>query len=177
MFLFRHPTRKQRILEPVWGRFLYYACPGRYQGSAICFESRSIGPLRWSKSVDPERSRELERLRRDGHRVVQTKRSLEIHCTAESIRTTVLFRTALHEVGHYVDWQQSVLNVDGATEEEEERLRRAFDTKTSVMKEDFAHRYAAITAAKLTDSGQLPFELQWDAGAMGSCGISRHWFV
>lgn len=177
LFLFRHPTRKQRLLEPVWGRFLYYACPEKYQSSAICFESQTLAPFRWSKSIDPERARELERLRGDGHSIVHTQRSLEIHRTAELVRSTTLFRTALHEVGHYVDWLQSVLNVDRETDEEDEAIRRAFDTKTPAMQEDFAHRYAATVAARLKSSGHLPFEVQWDPAAMESCGISRHWFV
>ncbi len=177
LFLFRHPTRKQRILEPVWGRFLYYACPGKHRGSAICFESQDLQPLRWSKSMEPERARELERLRDDGHRIVSSRRSLDIHVTPESIRNTVLFRTTLHEIGHYVDWLRSELRVHGETEAEDAAIRRAFESKTSSMKEDFAHRYAAAAAAELRKSGQIPFDTEWDEESMKSSGIERDWFA
>jgi hypothetical protein len=177
LFLFRQPTAKQRILESVWGRFLYYAEPGKYHGSAICFEAQQLVPLKWSRSVTPELKRELLRLESDGHRIVASKRSFEIHMTPESLRNTTLFRTALHEIGHYVDWQESVLRVASTSDRDAEAASRAFRSKTSSMKEDFAHRYAATIAAKLRSLGQLPFTSQWEDREMASSGVARAWFL
>jgi hypothetical protein len=177
LFLFRQPTTKQRILEPVWGRFLYYAWPGKHHGSAICFEAQTLAPMKWSRSVTPEQKRELLRLESDGHRIVASKRAFEIHVTRESLRNTTLFRTALHEVGHYVDWQDSVLRVPSTSDEDADAVARAFKSKTSSMKEDFAHRYAAITATRLRALGQLPFIPQWEDEGMAISGIARAWFL
>lgn len=175
--IFRQPTRKQRILDRVWGRFLYYACPGEHEGSAICFEAQSLEPLRLSKSVSPERGRELDRLRDDGHTLEVGKRHGHLHMTPASFRNTALFRTALHEVGHYVDWRRSVLDVPSEGDEEDEAIRRAFDTKTTSMKEDFAHRYATEISRRLRDLGQIPFETQWTEARMAAAGIARDWFA
>jgi hypothetical protein len=177
LFLFRQPTTKQRILEPVWGRFLYYAWPGKHHGSAICFEAQSLTPLKWSRSVTPELKRELLRLESDGHRIIASKRTFEIHMTPESLRNTTPFRTALHEVGHYVDWQDSVLRVPSTSEEGADAATRAFKSKTPAMKEDFAHRYAATTGARLRALGQLPFIPQWENEEMAIAGVERAWFV
>lgn len=177
LLIFRQPTRKQRILDPVWGRFLYYALPGRHAGSAVCFEAQRIEPLELSKSATPERTRELERLREDGHRLEVGKRHLILHMTPSSVRNTTLFRTTLHEVGHYVDWMRSVIDVECATEEENEFVARAFDTKTSTMKEDFAHRYALDAAHRLRVLAHIPFEPQWDEERAAAAKIKREWFA
>src|SRR6478752_2086687 len=135
LFLFRQPTNKQRILEPVWGRFLYHAWPGKAHGSALCFEAQTLAPMKWSRSITPELKRELLRLEADAHRIVAGQRAFEIHMTPASLRNTTLFRTALHEIGHYVDWQENVLCVPTTSDDEAEVVAQAFRSKTSAMKE------------------------------------------
>jgi len=176
VFLFRNPTRKQRLLSSVWGRFLYYARPGKYEGSAICFESQSLEPLSWKKSLGPEDQREMNRLREDGHRIELGRRSVEVHLSHASIRATTLFRTALHEIGHYVDWMTNVIDFEG-TAEEGEYASRTFYSKPSAMKEDFAHRYALEAFERLKSEGKAPFGVRWDTEPMESSEILRHWFV
>jgi len=176
LFLFRQPTKKQRTLSSVWGRFLYFSTPGPFSGPALCIEASDLGMLSWSKSIQPDTQRELDRLQADGHRIVQTKRAIEIHMTAASLRATTLFRTVLHEVGHYVDWTRSSRLVKGS-KEEVEAAQRAFRTKPSTMKEDFAHRFAAETLDRLKQRGQAPFHVQWDSVQMEAFGLERSWFV
>lgn len=176
VFLFRNPTRKQRTLSSVWGRMIYFATPGHYAGSAVCFESNDLSTLTWSRSLNPEGQRELERLREDGHRIEVQRRGIDIHLTPESFRATTLFRTALHEIGHYVDWMESVIRVEGSAEEEQE-ASRLYSAKPKAMKEDFAHRYAAEALAKLTKAQKAPFPVQWDTAAMAVCGVRREWFL
>jgi hypothetical protein len=176
VFLFRNPTRKQRILSSVWGRFLYFATPGHFAGSAICFESQSLESLIWSKSLNPEEQRNLQRLRQDGHEVEVGRRNIEIKMSSASFRATTLFRTALHEIGHYVDWMTNVIDFEG-TEEEVEAASRAFYSKPSSMKEDFAHRYASEALEKLKSEGKAPFDIRWNSDSMESSGIQRKWFV
>ncbi|MFK7740275.1 MAG: hypothetical protein AB8H80_08120 [Planctomycetota bacterium] len=176
LFLFRQPTKKQLLLKSVWGRFIYYATPSRHRGSAICIEATKPMQVKWPKSNTPEHERELARLAADGCKMTYTKREILIDTTRESLRNTVLYRTVLHETGHYVDWLRSVLDLEG-TETEIEAASERFDTKTSAMKEDFAHRYAKEMADKLRANGQLPFPITWDEDAMQRAGIQRSWFV
>jgi hypothetical protein len=96
----RQPTRKQRILCPVWGRAIFSFDIDKYSGSAIVIEAQDLSPVEWRSSIDPERKRELDRLRQDEHEIHNTPRGVEIRVTRNSLRNTVLYRTLLHELGH-----------------------------------------------------------------------------
>lgn len=158
----RQPTRKQRILAPVWGRAVYTFDINRFSGAAIVIEAQSLAPIVWPRSIDPERKRELERLREDGHEVRTTRRGLEIHLTPSSMRNTVLYRTLLHELGHHVDYRRS-------TEEQ-------WSSKSQSTKEDFAHRYALESYAQMSKDGHVPFTPIVDAELLLQDGLSREWF-
>jgi len=183
LFVMRQPTRRQSLLRSVWGRFVYEADvtppdakPGaEYTGPAIVLEAQELRGLRWSKSMSVEERREFERLRADGHELRESRRGYELIPSEASLRRTLLQRTLLHEVGHYVDWLRSVLCID----DHDECLAAsdAFSRKPSTMKEDFAHRYAAESAERLTERGVLPFPVRWDAAAMRAAGVERAWFV
>ncbi|MEL6382049.1 MAG: hypothetical protein AAFQ89_06180 [Cyanobacteria bacterium J06626_18] len=124
LIIFRQPTRKQLQVSSVWGRFLYYATPTQYSGPAICLEAHDLTErFEWSHSLGPDSRRELERLEADGHRIEKGRRNYIIHRTPESVRNTVLFRTLLHEIGHYVDWLQSVILPSLATSDDAEETR------------------------------------------------------
>ncbi len=98
LILFRQPTRKQRVLSPVWGRALWFAEVRRRKGSAIVLEAQNLEPISWKKSLTPEFDRELKRLESDGHCIVTDKREIRIEVTATSLRHTLLYRTLLHEL-------------------------------------------------------------------------------
>lgn len=158
----RQPTRKQRILCPVWGRAIFSFDIGRYSGSAIVIEAQNLSPIKWRNSIDPERKRELDRLRQDGHGIYNTRRGIEIRVTRNSLRNTVLYRTLLHELGHHVDYHRSSEDKWGS--------------KTRTEKEDFAHRYALELYERLSKQDALPLSPIIDDQSLVSDGLKREWF-
>jgi hypothetical protein len=158
----RQPTRKQRILCPVWGRAIFSFDIDKYSGSAIVVEAQDLSPVEWRSSIDPERTRELDRLRQDGHEIHNTRRGIEIRVTRNSLRNTVLYRTLLHELGHHVDYNRS-------TEDK-------WDSKTRTEKEDFAHRYALELYERLSKQDALPFAPIIDDQSFIYDGLKREWF-
>jgi len=144
LIVLRQPKRKEEILAGAWGRWAPYVVIDDYRGSAIFLEAVDIGkPRRWSKSLAPERQKELERLRGDGHIITTTQRHHMISLSLDSIRSTQLYRTLLHEVGHHVDY------IDDPA---------GFDSKPSCEKETLAHKYADELRANLEKRGWIPFE-------------------
>ncbi len=180
LLIFRQPTRKQRTLSSTWGRFIYYAVPGKYSGSAICIESHDFNERwNWPRSMGPDSRRELDRLKTDGHVIETERRGYTIHRTRESVRNTVLFRTLLHELGHYADWIRSVIlpSLETTNDAEEERIDREFDSKPSKDKEDFAHRYATEMATQLREARQIPFPPKLDPQFLSQHNLERAWFT
>ena len=181
LIIFRQPTRKQMLISSVWGRFIYYATPGgAYSGTAICIEAHNLAErFRWPTKLALEDQQELERLANDGHQIEQDRRHYTIKRTPESVRNTVLFRTVLHELGHYVDWQQSVLlpSLETSDDAEDARISQAFDGKTSQEKEAFAHRYAQEQSDRLRALGHIPFPLNVDASQLKQQGLEPDWFI
>jgi hypothetical protein len=114
-FTFRQSTRKQSRVSPCWGRLAFAADigqPGKphiYSGPALIIEAQDpTAHLAWNKSLTPAEAIELERLRADGHRVEDRGIHFRIISNAESMRTTALYRSLLHEIGHWVDWLKRV---------------------------------------------------------------------
>lgn len=95
------------------------------------------------------------------------------------MRQTLLFRTVLHEIGHYVDWLESVIwpTLDLNDPIEAARIEQAFTTKSSQMKEDFAHRYAAARFADLQRQGRVPFPAILDRNSMQHDRLQANWFI
>lgn len=169
LIVLRQPKRKERILQPVWGRLLYWTEIQRYSGVAVHIEAQAVdGISYWSKSLAPENFQELERLEEDGHQVISEARRYVIQMTAESIRATQLYRTLPHEVGHYVDY---LLNMD------KEGNSDLFWSKPSKDKEDFAHRYAREFVEREKKAGNIPFQRKFDKSSLIAEGLSVSWFT
>jgi hypothetical protein len=144
LIVLRQPKRKEEILAGAWGRWASYVVIDDYRGSAIFLESVDIAkPMRWSKSLAPEGQKELERLRGDGHTITTTQRHYLILSGLESTRSTQLYRTLLHEIGHHVDYTHDPAG---------------FDRKPSDEKEMFAHQYADKLKTSLEKRRWIPFE-------------------
>jgi hypothetical protein len=154
----RQPKRKEEIINPVWGRIAFYAEIGAYKGRAIFLEALNpTKPMRWSKSLTPDGQQELERLREDGHGIITTRHHHKINVSLESIRSHQLYHTLLHEIGHSVD---------------NDRDPGAFDRKSSLEKESFAHQYADKLREKLVRFGIIPFDRMLDKKTIGRDGLS-----
>lgn len=158
----RQPTRKQRILRPVWGRAVFQFARGPHTGSAIVLEALHLEPIVWRNSLGPEDQRELDRLQADGHQVRKTRRTVEIRPTPASLRATVLYRTLLHELGHHADRQR--FSAD------------AWDNRPSQEKEDYAHRYATQMFTALQYAGAAPLEPRPDHAMRQAHGLNDPWF-
>jgi hypothetical protein len=163
-FVFRQPTRKQLILSPVWGRLLYYSeittAKGKLlaKGPTIFLDAIQIDkPLVWNTSLDPDDSQELDRLRQDGHEVQRSGRKFNIAVTASSARNTQLYRTLLHEIGHWFDWLSEVEEPAGRGVDRDE-LETAYFARPKAEREAFAHRYANAQRRLLEANGVIPFE-------------------
>ena len=116
LVVLRQPTRKQDILMPAWGRMHWCAEFRGYTGPAIALDAVDLDRprLRLSRSLSPDRDRELDRMRQLGFAVTETRRGYDIQLTAEHLRRWLLARTIPHEVGHWADFRQRVLDPLGA---------------------------------------------------------------
>jgi hypothetical protein len=163
-FVLRQPTRKGRMLNPVWGRLFYHADlafsgSGMVKsGPALFLEACQIDrPMKWSTSLDRETGDELDKLRADGHRIDRIGRQYVISMDLDSVRRTQLYRTLLHEIGHWFDWLEKVETPTARGEDWSELLDRYFARPPS-ERETFAHRYADNLRDMLSVNGVIPFE-------------------
>lgn len=96
-FVLRQPSRKSRMLNPVWGRLFYHAdlafsgSNNVKSGPALFLEACQIDrPIKWSTSLDRETGDELDRLRADGHRIDRIGKQYVISTDLASVRATQL---------------------------------------------------------------------------------------
>jgi hypothetical protein len=137
----RQPKRKEEILAACWGRAAFLAEVGRFSGAAVILEAQPTGlVIPWTKSLSPDRHRELGRLREDGHVVEETRRHYLIHTTPEAVRATQLYRTLLHEIGHLLDYNRNAV---------------VWVRRPTGEKEVFAHSYADSLRQVLLDRGVI----------------------
>lgn len=157
--LLRQPTRKQEVLSSTWGRLI-----SRDNNRAtICLEAQNPDTrLRWPRSLNPDAMRELDRLRMDGHRVLLGRREYVITSSLDSVRTTQLYRTLVHEIGHHVDKKRSTPGV--------------YQARPWAQREAFAHRYALNIQSLLRRAGKIPFDRRRSSDAMRRHGLNPDWF-
>ena len=153
LVILRQPKKKETILHPVWGRWVASAgISERYYGSAIFLEAVSPNlKYSWSKSMDIDSLKELDRLKGDGHKIEATKRHHVITMSLDAVRSTQLYRTLLHELGHHVDYN---------------RNPTLFRTKPRSEGEVFAHRYADKLKEELLRKGVIPFDRILDVNSL-----------
>jgi len=162
-FVLRQSTQKMRILHPAWGRMFYHADLGFRGGTvvrsgpAIFLEAVNIDRvIEWSTGLGPEDSEELERLRTDGHNVTRAGKRYTISSSVAAVRATQLYRTLLHEIGHWVDWLAKV-EEPFARGEKFETLSNSYFARPKSEREAFAHRYADSLRAMLEVRAVIPF--------------------
>lgn len=162
-FVFRQSTRKTRILRPAWGRMFYHAhlgfrgTPIVITGPTVFLEATDVGETtEWSTALDPEDSAELNRLRLDGHYVRRVGSKHVVASSSVSVRATQLYRTLLHEIGHWVDWLEKVEN-PSTRGEDYSTLAALYFARPKSELEAFAHRYADNLRETLEKKGVIPF--------------------
>ena len=161
--VFRQPTRKQGLLRPVWGRMVFDMRAFGIAGSAIHLDAQDPSQeIRWSRSLDPDHQLELSRLAADGHRIGRSRRWWSIRPTWDSTRTTQLYRTLLHEIGHHVDWCRATPEL--------------YFRRPLAERERSAHRYATTLRDELERQAAIPFERVRDDATMRSAGLDPRWF-
>ena len=158
--VFRQPTRKQAILNPVWGRLRYageVSTGHNYvvaTGPMILFDAIDENlRITWPASLNPQNQVELNRLRVDGHVIERAGRSYIIKVTASSARSTQLYRTLFHEVGHWFDWLGKV-EQPGRRGESYDDLIDIYFARPVAEREAFARRYAEDLRKRLSDAGR-----------------------
>jgi hypothetical protein len=160
LVVFRQPTRKQEILRPVWGRCVFDADFGSHRGVAIILDAIDLTkPLRWPNKLLLDDRAELERLIEDGHGIERGRRATILRPNEKSVRNTILYRTLLHEVGHWQDWRKRVLEPARISNGKGlEKLEKAFLARPLSEREEVAHRYAAMQRERLRAGGVIPFD-------------------
>lgn len=110
LIVLRQPTRKQETLSSVWGRLIYsYEFENDYRPAIILEAMDCERAMKWSKKLTPNDKKELDRLRKDGHPIVEGKRFYTAVYEVENVRNTQLYRTFPHEFGHYVHYLNVVV--------------------------------------------------------------------
>ncbi len=156
---FRQPTRKQKKLMPIWGRFVYFAEFGKLSGPAIILEAQELGgTLGWSKKMSLADRAEYKRLVEDGHKFEDKKRFYQAELNGQTIRNTILFRTLLHELGHWVQYYQEVLHRPTALDDDQDIASDLYFAKPTTEREVYAHDFAEKTGKTLRLAKEIPFE-------------------
>ncbi|MGD0863919.1 MAG: hypothetical protein ABSA49_00040 [Rhizomicrobium sp.] len=114
--------------------------------------------LKWRSALDPDDQAELARLRNDGHRVSREGHHYVLSMTPKSVRATQLYRTLLHEIGHWVDYLEKVERPTARGAGEHVKLSAAYFRRPNQEREAFAHRYADAIRERLMKLGVLPFD-------------------
>lgn len=153
----RQPKRKEERLASVWGRLCYTVDIGKYTGPAIMLDAfPNDTTVWWPRRIKPDGRAEIDRLRADGHRIEEARRSYRFTPTLDEVRATQLYRTLPHEVGHWVDWRRRVEDVEASDDYGD--LVERYDQIPLAEKEAFAHRYADEFRRRMFESGVFPFE-------------------
>ena len=144
LILLRQPKRKEEMLAPVWGRCVYeYVFEGVTQPVIMLEAVNYTKKLKWSTRLSPLDQKELARLRKDGHNLIQEKNFFVAEYNEEAVRQTQLYRTFPHEFGHYVHYRTLVEEpVKNNSAQSETALKKSFFSMSENKKEAFAHKYA-----------------------------------
>jgi hypothetical protein len=122
------PTRKELVLRNSWAIYFHDLEIGRKRGEAIVLNARRPDErFFWDSSLRPVDTRELNKLRDEGHRVDKAKNGYWIVSPLQAISATQR-RSLLHEVGHHVDYA---------------RGHERYLSQTVQAQEAFAERYAS----------------------------------
>jgi hypothetical protein len=173
----RQSKRKERIFSLTWGRLAYWAEYDDSQGPAILLEAQpKYFQARWSKRLSILDRLELERLSLEGHQIVSDTRFYKIRSDPRAIRNTQLFRTLLHELGHYYDYIEKVLIPSNDNTGDFDELFDLYHSRSRREKENFAERYVSRMTSQLSAQGIIPFD-PINPECLGYDELNREWFA
>lgn len=167
----RQPKRKEETISPTWGRLIYsYEFENEYFPAIILDALDFTRQFKWTNKLSIDNQKELERLKEDGHDIVNNGRQFVAEYKIENVRNTQLYRTLPHEFGHYVQFLDFVEreylefiektdfeNVDEEFEMFDKRHDKYFEIPKA-EKEKFAHKYADNLKTELMNKKIIPFE-------------------
>lgn len=164
LIIFRQAKRKEEILAPAWGRIIYsYDFENDYRPAVILEAINPTKIIKWPKSLTPDSQNELTRITEDGHQITSYKREHLISSSPQSIRSTQLYRTLPHEIGHYKHYLELVGEIEDLDDEDpdsfnqyEKKLDAYFNLNTDI-KEKYAHNYADVFKKNMVSLGIIPF--------------------
>lgn len=180
LIVLRQPKKKEEIMQPVWGRFIYYAYLEKFSGPSIYLEAVKSGQvIKWSKKQDPFYMKELDALGKDGHVIKAAKRNFEISTSPDAVRNTQLFRSLPHEIGHAMDYLNNSIipSAEAGSEEESDYIYESFKAKPFKDKEEYANRYAREFYEKWQRQGFLPFDRVVNEKELLEIGVELSWFI
>lgn len=104
LIILRQPKKKEEIFSCCWGRIQYFF---EYNGKvqpAIIIEAINLSKdiVHKKSALSSFHKKELQLLPTEGHELIEGKRTITIKTSFQSAKNTQLYRTLLHEVGHYV---------------------------------------------------------------------------
>lgn len=180
LIVFRQPKRREETLCPVWGRLQYSVNIDIHEGPAIILEAFDLDrELKWSKALSLEDRNEFDRLVNDGHKIEDRKKYFAIIPTIQGLRNTMLYRTFLHEIGHYVEYLEKVEQPSQHDDDHYDlwlKLWEAYDKIPTSEKEVFAHNYAQKMFEELRKKGVVPFARILDPKSILSDGLNMNDF-
>lgn len=157
----RQPKRKEQIISSVWGRLVYLYEFEKEDFPAIILESiDKDSQLIWSKKLSVDERKEFERLKNDGHIFEESNKYFTSKIEPEFARNTQLYRTLLHEFGHYVHYLEQV-EKPGHEDEGFDEWEKRNDIHVNLPKEEkekFANNYADKIKSELIKKGVIPFK-------------------
>jgi hypothetical protein len=157
----RQPKRKEELLSPTWGRLIYsYEFENEFYPAIILDAIDYSTMFKWSKKLSVESQKELERLINDGHEIINNGKNYIAEYKVENVRNTQLYRTFIHEIGHYVHYLEVVERPSKENEDEVEWEKRYnyYFSIPQIEKEKFAHKYTETIIGKLKKEKIIPFE-------------------
>lgn len=113
----------------------------------------------WSKKLSVDERKEFERLKNDGHIFEESNKYFTSKIKPEFARNTQLYRTLLHEFGHYVHYLEQV-EKPGLEDEEFDEWEKRNDIHVNLPKEEkekFANNYANKLKSEFIKKGVIPF--------------------
>lgn len=157
LIVFRQPKKKERILSSVWGRLIYCMKFEKKYSPAIIIEAfPECDVYEFSKKQSVDSKQEFELLKKDGLKFREDKRNFVADIDESLVRNVQLYRTLLHEVGHYVQYLEVVERPEEDFEEGAS-LWEKYLTIPSAEKETFANNYAVKMKAELIQKSVIPF--------------------